>query len=90
MMEQWREAKLKCLGAVVNNIAEFDSDYTQHYKNIMVMGHKVWHVGPTSIIHRNVEDKVRRGHDTVVDQHVCLSWLDSKVLKSFNALYLFW
>ena len=77
LMEQWREAELKSLGVVVNNFVDFDTDYTQHYKKIM--GHKVWHVGPTALMNRNVEEKVRRGqNDTVVDQHVCMSWLNSK------------
>lgn len=76
LMEQWRDAELNSFGVLVNNYAELDGDYTEHYKRIM--GHTVWHIGPAALIHRNADDKVERGHKTVVGQAECLSWLDSK------------
>ncbi|KAI8025535.1 Scopoletin glucosyltransferase [Camellia lanceoleosa] len=84
LMEQFREAELKSYGVLVNNFYELESDYCEHYKKIM--GHKVFHVGPAALIHRNAAEQVNRGHTTVVGEHECLSFLDSK--KSSSVLYI--
>ncbi|KAA8521153.1 hypothetical protein F0562_011842 [Nyssa sinensis] len=84
LMEQWREAELKSYGVLVNNFYELDSAYTEHYKK--VMGHKIFHIGPAALIHRNAGDKVERGHRTVVGEQECLSWLSSK--KPNSVLYV--
>ncbi|PSS04143.1 Scopoletin glucosyltransferase [Actinidia chinensis var. chinensis] len=84
MMEEWREAEMKSYGVLVNNFYELDSAYTEHYKKIM--GHKIFHVGPTAMIHQNNGEKVERGQKTVVGEHECLSFLDSK--KPNSVLYI--
>ncbi|XP_057510568.1 probable UDP-glucosyl transferase 73B6 [Actinidia eriantha] len=84
MMEEWREAELKSYGVLVNNFYELDSAYTHQYKKIM--GHKIFSIGPAAMIHRKNGDKVERGNKTVVGEHECLSFLDSK--KPNSVLYI--
>ncbi|KAF8379448.1 hypothetical protein HHK36_028884 [Tetracentron sinense] len=69
-------AKLGIQRLVFNATCELEAEYAKHYQKMM--GHKVWHVGPVSLIHRDSADKAERGHKTAVDEHECLSWLDSK------------
>ncbi|XP_057976090.1 probable UDP-glucosyl transferase 73B6 [Malania oleifera] len=80
LAEQLREAELKSYGVLANDFYELDPGYTEHYKNIM--GHNIFHIGPTSLIHRSDEDKVERSHKSVVGEHECLSWLNSKPANS--------
>ncbi|KAL7182970.1 hypothetical protein ACSBR1_041624 [Camellia fascicularis] len=84
LMEQFREAELKSYGVLVNNFYELDSDYCEHYKKIM--GHKVFHVGPAALIHRNAAEQADRVHKAVVGEHECLSFLNSK--KPNSVLYV--
>ncbi|GMP96196.1 hypothetical protein CsSME_00044946 [Camellia sinensis var. sinensis] len=84
LMEQFREAELKSYGVLVNNFYELESDYCEHYKKIM--GHKVFHVGPAALIHRNAAEQADRVHKAVVGEHECLSFLNSK--KPNSVLYV--
>ncbi|KAI7985343.1 Soyasapogenol B glucuronide galactosyltransferase [Camellia lanceoleosa] len=60
LMEQFREAELKSYGVLVNNFYELESDYCEQYKKIM--GHKVFHVGPAALIHRNAAEQLWISH----------------------------
>lgn len=51
------EASYKLNGIIVNNFAELDGEYVEHYEKMS--GHRVWHIGPTGFIHRTAEEKTR-------------------------------
>ncbi|KAI9128669.1 hypothetical protein K1719_000152 [Acacia pycnantha] len=74
------EASFKTNGIIMNNFAELDGEYVEHYTKIS--GHQVWHIGPAALIHRTAEEKTERCHKNVVKEHECLSWLGSKKLKT--------
>ncbi|KAL1822363.1 hypothetical protein ACET3Z_009141 [Daucus carota] len=83
LMEQWREAELKSYAIIVNNFSEFDSVYTDYYKDATGGQIKIFHVGPTSILNSNSNNKMERGHETVVTDNDCLNWLNE---KNFNSV----
>ncbi|KAK9286767.1 hypothetical protein L1049_015171 [Liquidambar formosana] len=63
-------------GFVVNSFYELEPAYVDYFKK--EMGKKAWLVGPVSVCNRNVEDKAERGQKASIDEHSCLSWLNSK------------
>lgn len=71
------ESELKSYGVVVNSFHELEPAYADYYKK--EMGRKAWHIGPVSLCNRNM-DKIERGLSLKpsIDEHSCLSWLDSK------------
>jgi len=72
---------LKCKGLIVNNFIELDGEgCIEHYEK--TAGHKAWHLGLASLIHRTVQEKVKRGEESDVSVHECLSWLNSKQVSS--------
>jgi scopoletin glucosyltransferase len=76
-MEPLLETELKSYGLIVNNFTELDGEeYIEHYEK--TMGHRAWHLGPSSLICRTTQEKADRGQTSVVDVHECLSWLNSK------------
>ncbi|KAL3621139.1 hypothetical protein CASFOL_036051 [Castilleja foliolosa] len=60
---QMKASDDKSYGTIINSFRELESDYADHYKNIM--GRKVWHLGPLLLCNKK-------------DGHECLAWLDSK------------
>ncbi|KAK6159320.1 hypothetical protein DH2020_006634 [Rehmannia glutinosa] len=77
LMQQMKEAEEKNYGVVINSFYEIESDYADFFKN--VMGRKSWHIGPLLLCNKGgVEEKSHRGKESEIDQHECLSWLDSK------------
>ncbi|KAK4283590.1 hypothetical protein QN277_000525 [Acacia crassicarpa] len=78
------EASFKTNGIIMNNFAELDGEYVEHYRKIS--GHRVWHIGPASLIHRTAEEKTERCHENEVNEHECLKWLDSK--KPNSVIYV--
>ncbi|RDX74275.1 UDP-glucose flavonoid 3-O-glucosyltransferase 7, partial [Mucuna pruriens] len=92
-LETMIETELKSYGLIVNNFAELDGEeYIQYYEK--TTGHKVWHLGPASLISRTAQEKSERGQKSVVRMQECLSWLDSKrgnsvVYICFGSLCLF-
>ncbi|WOG90955.1 hypothetical protein DCAR_0310202 [Daucus carota subsp. sativus] len=83
LMEQWREAELKSYGIIVNNFSELDSVYTDYYKDATGGKIKIFHVGPTSLLNSNSNNKMERGHETVVTDNDRLNWLNE---KNFNSV----
>jgi len=76
-MEPLLETELKSYGLIVNNFTELDGEeYIEHYEK--TMGHRAWHLGPSSLICRTTQEKADRGQTSAVDVHECLSWLNSK------------
>ncbi|KAK2358138.1 UDP-glucose flavonoid 3-O-glucosyltransferase [Trifolium repens] len=76
-MEPLLETELKSYGLIVNNFTELDGEeYIEHYKK--TTGHRVWHLGPVSLICRTTQEKAERGQTSAVSVHECTSWLNSK------------
>lgn len=78
------EGELKSYGVVVNSFCELEQAYADYFKQ--EMGRKTWHIGPVSLCNRNNIDKLERGIETSIDEHSCLSWLDSK--EPSSVLYI--
>ena len=75
------ETVLKSKALIINNFTELDGEECiQHYEK--TTGHKVWHLGPTSLIRRQIQEKAERGKEGDVHVHECLSWLDSERVNS--------
>jgi len=80
-LETMLETILKSKALIINNFSELDGEECiQHYEKTTC--HKVWHLGPTSLICRTVQEKSERGNEGVVNVHECLSWLDSNRVNS--------
>jgi len=83
--ERMLKTILKSKGLIINNFAELDGeDIIKHYEK--TMGHKAWHLGPACLIHKTVQEKAKRGNESVVSMHECLSWLNSK--RDNSVLYV--
>jgi len=75
------ETVLKSKALIINNFTELDGEECiQHYEKNT--GHKVWHLGPTSLIRRTVQEKVERGNEGDVNMHECISWLNLERVNS--------
>ncbi|GFP84594.1 scopoletin glucosyltransferase [Phtheirospermum japonicum] len=68
LRQQMRESDERSYGVLINSFHELESDYADHYKNIM--GIKAWHIGPLFLCNKRKESSI--------DEHECLAWLDSK------------
>ncbi|KAJ7961084.1 Glycosyltransferase [Quillaja saponaria] len=77
-MDQCKEAAMKSYGIILNNFAEIETEYTEHYKKIT--GHKVWHIGPAAaIVHRNAKEKAEGLFKSDEhDNNLVINWLNSK------------
>ncbi|PRQ22965.1 putative hexosyltransferase [Rosa chinensis] len=69
-----------------NQIPDFmnQESYVDHYRN--VLGIKAWHIGPTFLCHKEIEDKAQRGLTSSIDGLECQKWLDSK--KPNSVIYV--
>ncbi|XP_057958724.1 UDP-glucose flavonoid 3-O-glucosyltransferase 7-like [Malania oleifera] len=79
-VEEWREAESKSFGVLINAFYEMEPAYAEHYRK--VMGKRVYHIGPTVLMHGDAGDKAHRIHETVVGENELLTWLDSKQPES--------
>ncbi|KAG6406596.1 hypothetical protein SASPL_134202 [Salvia splendens] len=75
LFKQMNEAWKKTYGEVVNSFNELESAYANHYKN--VIGRKAWEIGPLLLCSTSDKNQ-QRGKESAIDEHECLSWLDSK------------
>ncbi|XP_043711387.1 scopoletin glucosyltransferase-like [Telopea speciosissima] len=82
--ERVRESEGNCYGVLVNSFYELEPAYADHYRK--VIGRKAWNIGPVSLSNRDIAYKAQRGNITFINEHACLSWLDSK--KSNSVLYV--
>ncbi|KAL8541434.1 hypothetical protein ACS0TY_002629 [Phlomoides rotata] len=77
MRKQMRESEKRSYGEVINSFYELESDYADHYKN--VLGKRAWNIGPLPLCNNGAQDKFsQRGKESTIDQHECLAWLESK------------
>ncbi|XP_028761029.1 UDP-glucose flavonoid 3-O-glucosyltransferase 7-like [Neltuma alba] len=67
-------------GLIVNNFNDLDcKEYVDYYRKIS--GHKVWHIGPASLMLRNTlpqKDHLLQHQQTSDEHEYIRSWLDSK------------
>nr|UXB92760.1 glycosyltransferase [Helleborus thibetanus] len=70
------EAGARSFGVVMNSFSELEPAYADYYKKDM--GRRTWNIGPVSLYNKNILSKARRGKKASIDDHYCLSWLDSK------------
>ncbi|XP_058077109.1 UDP-glycosyltransferase 73C6-like [Magnolia sinica] len=78
--EKARTGDSKSYGVVVNSFNESDNEYVEYYQK--ATGKKVWTIGPVSLYNKEMLDKTVRGNKTSINEHECLSWLDSRKPKS--------
>ncbi|XP_062020425.1 scopoletin glucosyltransferase-like [Rosa rugosa] len=78
------ESERSSYGVIVNSFYEIEPAYADHYRN--VLGIKAWHIGPTFLCHKEIEDKAQRGLANSIDGHECQKWLDSK--KPSSVIYV--
>ncbi|XP_058076382.1 UDP-glycosyltransferase 73C3-like [Magnolia sinica] len=78
--EKLIEGDLKSYGVVVNSFEELEPEYVESYQK--ACGKKVWTVGPVSLCNTEIVDRAERGNKASIDEHECLSWLDSRKPRS--------
>ncbi|XP_058076779.1 UDP-glycosyltransferase 73C3-like [Magnolia sinica] len=78
--DKFRAGDSKSYGVVVNSFAESDNECIEYYGK--EMGKKVWTVGPVSLCNKEMSDKAVRGNKASINEHECLSWLNSRKPKS--------
>ncbi|XP_028783091.1 UDP-glucose flavonoid 3-O-glucosyltransferase 7-like [Neltuma alba] len=76
MMEKFRGAELKSYGRLVNGFVEIEEEYKEHYQKIM--GYKIYHLGPSFLVNKTDQEKSERGMKSMVSDHECLDFLNSK------------
>ncbi|XP_021823928.1 UDP-glucose flavonoid 3-O-glucosyltransferase 7-like isoform X1 [Prunus avium] len=70
------ESEWRSHGVLVNSFYELEPAYADHYRNFL--GIKAWHIGPTFLCNKEIEDKAKRGPKASLDEHEFLKWLSSK------------
>ncbi|KAM5549395.1 scopoletin glucosyltransferase-like [Rosa sericea] len=78
------ESERRSFGVIVNSFYEIEPAYADHYRN--VLGIKAWHIGPTFLCHKEIEEKAQRGLENSIGGHECQKWLDSK--KPNSVIYV--
>nr|WOC29674.1 flavonoid O-glycosyltransferase UGT73A26 [Scutellaria baicalensis] len=76
LLKRMKESGKRSYGEVNNSFYEIESDYVEHFKN--VMGTKAWHIGPLLLYNTEAEKNSVRGKESAINEHECLAWLDSK------------
>ncbi|XP_047956889.1 UDP-glycosyltransferase 73C6-like [Salvia hispanica] len=66
-------------GTLVNTFQELEPWYL---KACMEERGSVWSVGPVSLSNREASERFSRGNEASIDEHYCLTWLDSMEMNS--------
>ncbi|KAI4349074.1 hypothetical protein L6164_009715 [Bauhinia variegata] len=75
-LDQVRVAEKEAYGIVVNSFEELEPEYAKECRR--VTGHKIWCIGPVSLLNKDNLDKAQRGkRDSSHDASQYLKWLDS-------------
>ncbi|KAK7379902.1 hypothetical protein VNO78_34178 [Psophocarpus tetragonolobus] len=80
MVKFVEEAEMRSYGVVVNSFYELEKVYADHFRK--VLGRKAWHIGPSFLCNKGIEEKAHRGREASIDEHGCVKWLDTKKLNS--------
>ncbi|PIA52864.1 hypothetical protein AQUCO_01000616v1 [Aquilegia coerulea] len=75
-----QETEVSSFGVLVNSFYELEPAYAECYTKDL--GRRAWSIGPVSLCNRNFIHKAQRGMKASIDEHYCLSWLDSKEPRS--------
>ncbi|KAK9677714.1 hypothetical protein RND81_11G161600 [Saponaria officinalis] len=73
------DTEVRSFGVIINSFYELEPSYAEFYTK--ELGRKAWYIGPVSLCNRSIE-KARRGKQASIDEHECLTWLDSKTPAS--------
>ncbi|KAJ4825628.1 hypothetical protein Tsubulata_029047 [Turnera subulata] len=73
LFDKLREAERNSYGILMNSYYELEAAYVDYY--MKVTGTKAWCLGPLSLLHKCVDDRIE-------SEHSCLHWLDTKKAKS--------
>ncbi|KAG7961193.1 hypothetical protein I3843_09G003500 [Carya illinoinensis] len=74
--EQMLAADLASYGVIVNTFREMEPAYVEGIR--MAREAKVWCIGPVSLCNEDNMDKAKRGHNSAIEEHQCLTWLDAQ------------
>ncbi|XP_021908551.1 UDP-glycosyltransferase 73C1-like, partial [Carica papaya] len=74
--EEILEADKESYGVIMNTFEKIEAEYVREYRELKRK--KVWSIGPLSLCNKSGLDKAQRGKKAAVDEHQCLSWLDSQ------------
>ncbi|XP_058758866.1 UDP-glucose flavonoid 3-O-glucosyltransferase 7-like [Vicia villosa] len=67
----------KSHGFIINSFIELDGEECFEYYEKTV-GHKAWHLGPASLVHKTIQKKAMRGEKSTMSVQKYLTWLNSK------------
>lgn len=79
LSEKCGAADLALYGVIINTFEELEPEYIKDYRKVK---ERVWCFGPLSLCNKNEDDKAQRGNKSTVDDHQCLTWLDSQAPRS--------
>ncbi|KAK4284563.1 hypothetical protein QN277_001380 [Acacia crassicarpa] len=78
------ESAGRSFGVIVNSFCGLEQIYADLYQKLV--GKKTWHIGPVSLLNKDIEEKANRGKQASINEQDCLKWLDSK--KPDSVLYV--
>ncbi|KAI3470164.1 hypothetical protein Pfo_026827 [Paulownia fortunei] len=79
VIDQIREAQKSAQGTLVNSFEELEPWYVEGCKKEKG---KVWCIGPVSLCNMELSERSSRWNKASIDEHYCLTWLDSMKPKS--------
>nr|UXB92743.1 glycosyltransferase [Helleborus thibetanus] len=71
-----QEAEERSYGVLVNSFYEMEPAYAEYFKKDM--GRRAWSIGPVSLYNKTATSKAQRGKKSSNNEHLYLSWLDSR------------
>ncbi|KAM0044509.1 putative scopoletin glucosyltransferase [Helianthus debilis subsp. tardiflorus] len=74
--ERIRDAELRAYGTVINSFDELETRYIDQFRE-MKQG-RVWCIGPFCNSNKNDLDRAQRGSKDSINNHECMTWLDSQ------------
>lgn len=77
--DQISQARESARATLVNSFQELEPWYLDRYRQGRG---KVWCIGPVSLCNKEFSERSGRGSKASIDEHYCLTWLDSKKPKS--------
>ncbi|VVB10422.1 unnamed protein product [Arabis nemorensis] len=83
-MIEVRQSEVESSGVIVNSFYELEPAYADFYKRFVAK--RAWHIGPLSVVNRELQEKAERGKKASIDEVECLKWLDSK--KPDSVIYI--
>ncbi|KAF5765687.1 putative UDP-glucuronosyl/UDP-glucosyltransferase, UDP-glycosyltransferase family [Helianthus annuus] len=78
--ERIREAELEAYGTLINSFDALETRYIDQFRK--VKQGRVWCIGPFSNSNKNDLDKAQRGSKDSINNHECMTWLDSQRNRS--------